>query len=212
MKYKYAIFDFCETLVQLQTADNFVKFALKSNKSYFKFIIYLSLKLISRYTKIQKTSYTMLLQGMKSADLDKYACKYAFKLQDHAILKVTQELKSKKDAGYRVIIVSGGYDCYLKYFMSEWVDEYIGTELEISDNIITGKIRGLDCIGEAKLIKLKECGVLSQIDYKHSVVYSDCISDLPLFRVAKEKVIVKRFDRPSLDVTFEFRELTWKIG
>ena len=209
MPHKHAIFDFCETLVALQTADRFVRFVLWRSGRYHGYIIYFFLKLISRQFKVRKTTYLGLLRGLRQQVLEQAAKEFAVALSQHEITKVVNELKRRREQGYYVIVVSGGYDCYLRYFKSDLIDATYGTEIEVREGRVTGGLVGEDCIGRNKVKKLAVNDVLANIDYESSVVFSDCISDLPLFELAKENVLVRSKAKPSTWRDWKGEELLW---
>ena len=71
------------------------------------------------------------------------------------------------------------------------------TEFKYEGSIFTGKIEGIDCLGQEKVRKMKEEG-LNFNDYEEIIVYSDSITDMPIFNLATTRVaIINKNSIPS---------------
>lgn len=198
LKRNLAIFDFCETLVSKQTADDFVYFYLSSNNKVFKKIVFKSLKskfisILSRLNiyKPSKSTYLMLLKGEKREDLNAVGRIYAEELiREYLCQNLFNVLKSHSDNGDEIVILSGGYDLYLKYCWPNLIDNIICTKISFSDDLCDGSIQGLDCLGYNKITLLNKviCNDLSI--YKETYFYTDHVSDLPLLSIVSNPVVV----------------------
>jgi HAD superfamily hydrolase (TIGR01490 family) len=213
MKNKIAIFDFCETLVNFQSGNAFIEFCLeKTNLRYKKFLynLYQS-KYYRRFFHWQhcKKKILSLLRGFELKTLEYLAKEYALVIttqkQIHCLV---EELYNKKKEGYLIWIVSGGYTIYLKYCFENMIDQVIATDIVFEEKICKGEIKGIDCMGENKILKMKQKSLLKKIDKKQAVVYSDSPSDLPLFRLADQCFVVSR--RPQKWAKdYNFEEIIW---
>lgn len=66
----------------------------------------------------------------------------------------------------------------------------VATELETLEGKFTGKMLGKDCMRKHKVTKMKKMLDLSAYDLKNSFVYSDSLSDRPLFNLVGNKMFV----------------------
>lgn len=204
---KVALFDFCETLVDFQTADEFVKFVVMKNgvNVRVKFIQLLykilnKLKIFSIIFKICPTwmagKRLLLLQlsGMPETLLDHYAEEYYNeKLAPHFILPVHEELCKLQKEGYRIVIVSAGYDVYLRYFCKiHNIQDLVCTKISFSHSKCNGIIDGLDCLLDNK-IKLLEAHIGKCNNREQWCAFSDSITDLPLLKYVGFAYGVKRY-------------------
>jgi len=195
---KVAIFDFCDTLVSFQTADEFIKFcAIRRNK--IKFYSFETVRHILRKLRLlrgpaNKKFLLRYIKGLKEEEIELLAKEYFENKIKHKIIESTLEcLRKLKSCGYKTIIISGGYECYIKKFAESFdCDEVIATEIEIVDGIVTGKIAGLDCMGVNKIYKLNEVIDIQDIHYDESYTFSDHDSDIYIFSLVKNRFVIRR--------------------
>ena len=197
MSQKWVVFDFCETLVNIQTGDAFIDFAIKGhNSSFRKFwkltidileklrLFSLSQKLAPKYN-LEKRMRLYLLKDISEKDLEIAAKEFVeqvlIKFENRALIQKLNKHILEKD---RVCISSGGFSIYLKYWADkhniEWVD---ACEIQFRNGKCTGLLLGKDCMFEEKTnrldLKKSSDENLSNLE---RVVYSDSITDLPLFK------------------------------
>lgn len=195
---KVAIFDFCDTLVSFQTADEFIKYcATRKNKT--KFYSFEVFRYILRRLRLlrgpaNKKFLLRYIKGMKKEEVDLLAEEYfENRIKCSLIENSLESLKKLKSDGYKIIIISGGYECYIKAFSKNFnCDEVIGTEIEFVDGIATGKIAGLDCMGVNKIHKLNKVIDIKSINYDESYTFSDHDSDIYIFSLVKNRFVVRR--------------------
>jgi HAD superfamily hydrolase (TIGR01490 family) len=71
----------------------------------------------------------------------------------------------------------------------------VSTEVEIIDEIYTGKVLGIPALSEGKLIKVKEWMLQNRIEsFDNTSFYSDSINDLPLLAAVSKPVAVNPDD------------------
>lgn len=201
-KKKLALFDFCDTLITFQSADMFVEYVLHNKPSckrskvldFFK-VGYDALPV--HPWNIGKQLLLRQLRGFKEKEIDISAGNFYKEIILSNIKRnVYKKLKEHQIQGYTTVIISGGYTPYLKYFTKEnMIDHCIATDIGFDGGVCTGKIRGLDCMNINKIKKLKEVIDLNEFDLRESFVYSDSKSDLPLFRLVGNAVVVT--DNPN---------------
>lgn len=193
-KEKIVFLDFCGTCVPFQSADRFVQFvignyatpAIRCRAILFKVLKKLRLVKGIEYLSKQKITGKKLIlfqiKGLSEKVLDKAAEQYFLQIIKPAFIpEIKDEIKAKQKDGYRIVIVSGGYDIYLKYFMAfigGSIDDVLATPLIFTKGKFTGKM-GMDCMAENKITYIQK--YFNQADI-YSVAYSDSLTDIPLFR------------------------------
>jgi phosphatidylglycerophosphatase C len=201
MKKTIIIFDFCETLVPFQTGDEFLKEIILNHASFgdkLKTLIIINkfTKKILTYLNPNKKIRDYLLPKIKNIEkekIDNTASNYAKK---KLIPNINKEMKKILDnyetEGKKIMIVSAGYEEYIRYVFEEQKQlELIGTKLEYADGAATGKINGKICFGKEKVNRINN-NLNEEIDQEESAVYSDCMSDFPMFSlVLKNRWLVK---------------------
>ena len=166
-----AIFDFCDTLIGMQTANRFISLCYKENKNLTTIFneVCLSAKKVEAIAK----------QYVKNELLPKQN------------MTVVERMLWHKRQGHKIAIVSGGFSQYIKEYAKNYsIDFVIATELELRDGIFTGNILGNDCMGKNKITKIKQHLKLDDFDLDHSYAYSDHISDIPLLNFTGHGVVV----------------------
>jgi HAD superfamily hydrolase (TIGR01490 family) len=84
----------------------------------------------------------------------------------------------------------------------------VSTEVEIIDEIYTGKVLGIPALSEGKLIKVKEWMLQNRIEsFNNTSFYSDSINDLPLLAAVSKPVAVN----PDDMLREECRKRSWEI-
>jgi phosphatidylglycerophosphatase C len=197
---RLAIFDFCDTLINFQSANEFCKYVLKneSRKSflkadwffekYFFYILFAKLNL-SHFS--QKKLLLRGLKGLTKAKLELYGKKYVHEVIENQLNKeVFQRFLEHIRLGDIVVINSGGYEAYLQYFSNKHFVEYtFSTRFKYVKDVFSGEIEGDDCLGLEKLIRMKEIDILDKV-YNDIFVYSDSITDMPIFDLASRRIAV----------------------
>ena len=224
---KLAIFDFCETLVSFQSADQFIDFILQNRFSFRAHIFEITRKILFIFrffdvlnrlfpgNLIHKQLKLYQIKGLEEEKLEFYAQKYFQDILVPSIIKnISNELKEKKRDGFRIIILSGGYTIYLKYFADYFginVNDIIATDIKIDKNkICSGKIKGLDCTRDNKIIKLSN-NIENIYDYNllESYAYSDCRTDLPLLQFVGNGIVVHSKKQNWVD-EYNLEQILWE--
>ncbi len=191
---RVAIFDFDDTLFVGQSHSEFISY-LESKLSIYKFFY---AKLRKRFEprplndKMHKEFLLKPYNGYSQKWIDKMANSfYNNVVRKRFNEKVISQFNNHKAEGYMTIIASGGFDVYLKYFKLDFKpDLLICTELEFNNNLFTAKIKGEEVLFENKVKQIKLNLNEDEIDWKESYAYSDHISDLPLFNLVGNKVLI----------------------
>lgn len=223
-KEKIALFDFCETLVSFQTADEYVNytrchygnikmkfwFLLHSLAAWFQIISLLDY--FSSKTSINKKIIAKQLTNESFGKLDKAAREfYQNQIRPNLINAVITELVRLKNEGYRVMLVSGGYDIYLKYFANEYgikEEDIIATKLRFIKGKCTGTFEGKDCLFEEKIVRLNR--LFPNKEYFYFQAYSDSESDIPMLDWANQGIVVRKKKSKKWDYNNKYKEFIWE--
>lgn len=198
---KIVLFDFCDTLVDFQTANAYVEFVMKQKDMRKGITDFLRrvfnrlsiMKILNRFfpkMSVNKAMMLYQLKGLSYEEMDKLGKQfYQERVCPHFINSVLNELVSAAEDGDIVAVVSGGYDIYLKYFTEEFdIPILLATSLKFHNGVFTGKIVGRDCMGSEKVKRIQEC--FREEDFENTVGYSDSPSDLPMLSICHERVVV----------------------
>lgn len=196
---KLALVDFCETLVDFQTADEFVLY-IASKKSFKTFVVKEFVRRLLKSMRIlrgdkNKKFLLSYLKGLTELELEVYSERYHKEKVRNSIIKNTLlKVEKLKSEGYEIALVSGGYSSYINYFAAEFGFKYvIATDIEVSAGIVTGRIDGLNCMGVNKLYKLKTEIDLESINYDQCYVFSDHESDIYLYCLGRNRYVVEKY-------------------
>lgn len=219
---KIAIFDFCETLANFQTADAFVHYIRKSNNDSKmcrkeKLRVFLKryrildcFERLFRHSSLNKRLVLWQLKGMYREDLDYYAKKYYENVvKVNLIRPVLEELVRLRNEGWTIVIASAGYESYLKYFCMDYsipLHHLISVRIKFVDSICQGVFDGGDRLWD----KTNKLDLLFNREKIESVAYSDSISDLPLLQWASHGVVVRRKDKKQWSNNYNFKEIVWQ--
>ena len=105
------------------------------------------------------------------------------------IMSIWEEHRSK---GRKLVIVSGSFEPLIKFVGEQLgADWAIGTELEVRNGRLTGRIKGPLCFGEGKLDRLRAfLASHPDLDLSRSYAYADSIYDLPVLELVGNPVAV----------------------
>lgn len=215
-----ALFDFCGTIANFQTADPFVDYVRLHSKRFavlfFKHLhrLLCLLRIIKILTilfprkSVNKRLYALQLRGFSYEELDQMAYGYYLdKVRPNLIVRTLDELKRRQNEGWRIVIVSGGYDLYINYFAKEYgieMKDIICTSFKFKDGICTGHFEGKDCLFTEKVNRLNKYMKEYQ---RYSVAYSDSNSDIPFLSWANVGYVVRKSQIESWDVEGLFEEI-----
>jgi len=218
-----AIFDFCETLVDLQTADEFVIFIHENNHLpkvnrwiYASWKWSKKLRIIAVYDKIfrkspiEKKWLLYSLNGLTESFINTQAEQYAAWLKSRINENIWKEFDRTILNSELVMVCSGGYDSYLYPFFKEYDVPVIATHLKFINGKFSGVIEGLDCLGSEKVKRIeKRYGIEFWRDYKIDF-YSDSITDMPLFEKSSRKLVAYKSKPPIWAIESGFETIKWK--
>lgn len=220
---KIAIFDFCETLVKFSSIDKFFDMVNNENGVNNCFLekirifllrlhIIQLLEKITRGLHINEAIKLYELKGLTSDRLEKIANKfYLQEIRKNYNEVIYNDLLLLQKEGYKVIIVSGAYDIYLKFVKEQFGDcDLICTKLKFKNEIFTGKVIKNRCIGYNKLIKLKEhINMLNESNIEKIVLFTDSYGDKPLINYCDESYIVCHDSVPKWVIDKKYKFIIW---
>lgn len=221
---RLVLFDFCETLVDFQTADPFVDYVREHHSSYhierryrlYQFLhrcrfFHVTNRLLP-HSSLGKKIYLFQLRGVSLQKLQELSLSY-FKecIRPRLIPALIDRLQEHIRQGDRVWIISGGYEIYLTHFSDHFrVERVIATELEIHHGRATGCMREGDCMYEEKVRRLLKVLYNEEKNRPEIVAYSDSESDLPLLLFADKAVVVSKNESQIWAKERGFEEIIWK--
>lgn len=221
---KLVIFDFCETLVDFQTADAFVDFIIEKEKydkySWVKKISNFLTKtrllaIISKFApklNLSKRIKLYQIRGLSDKKIIDYSNQYHNeKLLPNIIQPVYNLFQSHIDNKDHILIISGGYSPYVEIFSEKHkINGHFATEIAFKSNKLTGFFNGKDCLFQQKVVLLENYLQSNSIDYASSVAYSDSITDLPLLKWVDEAFVISKNKTQLWAKNFGFKEIIHK--
>lgn len=173
------IYDFDDTIYKGDSSKDFFKYCLKRKKSIIFDIISICFMLGLYLIKvIEKEKFkSSFFRFLKRIDGEAYT-KDFWQENEHKIKDFYKKKHKKSD-----IVISAS-----PYFLLEPIAKIYGFKLIATNmDIKTGRIKGVNCYGKEKVKRLNAIGIKSCDNF-----YSDSLSDLPMFKIAKKGYIVKQ--------------------
>ncbi len=120
------------------------------------------------------------------------------------------EMENKRQAGYRIIVLSGAFDFMLKPFCeTHQIDQWRSTQLAYQDNICSGALEGEQFLGEAKSIYLQHVFSNANVDWGSSCAYSDEACDLPLLSLVGDRYFVLTSGKHAPSLPIKIQAVKW---
>lgn len=194
---KAAIFDVDNTITTRDTFFLFFKFIISKKplhifKAYRLPISLLLTRFFGADRILVKKDVIKLLKGYSEKEINKFGESFARLIVDKfTSSKAMQAIEQHKKNGFKIILISASPEIYIKPFSELlMVDHFLCTKCEFENNQTS--ILGKHCYGEEKCHRLSQ--LLSEekleLDYKNSFFYSDHHSDIPLFKMVGNPIIV----------------------
>lgn len=143
-----------------------------------------------RFRHLWVKELARLVKGWSEADLDKlFEWGVNSYLAPHYRQDVVAELQALKQNGVYVVLVSNMFESFCdKVAQRLGADKGLGTQLEFSNGVATGKLVGKSLAGSEKVERahhyLKQVG--KDVEFSEAAAaYADSISDVPLLSHAK---------------------------
>ncbi|MBZ9608445.1 HAD-IB family hydrolase [Clostridium estertheticum] len=199
MKEKLAIFDVDYTLTKRETLVEFYFFMIKKNLKFIRYLpksIFSSIFYVFKIYDASKAKKTFIrfIDGIEENEMKKIVKEfYETRLSKILYKDAIDTIKKMKIQGYKIYLISASAEFYLNEFYNiKEVDKVIGTRFVKENGLHRNKIWGENCKGEEKVKRLKE--ILKreniQIDFENSYMFSDSLSDLPLFNLVGHPYLI----------------------
>lgn len=208
MKDRVLLLDFCGTVVPFQSADRFVRFVHANghrrsieNVRYFNYRVLAKLGLISLREKIShkrlnKRKVLHVIKGRTKQEIDALSNRYYSEVIKPQINHETIEImKTYRDDGYEIILLSAAYDSYLKYFAREYdISIILSTELHYDKkDRIDGRFANADCAANNKVTAFKNYLIDNNFEKPSRIVsITDSESDRPVMDISDEVYFVNK--------------------
>ncbi|RYE22991.1 MAG: HAD-IB family hydrolase [Sphingobacteriales bacterium] len=86
--------------------------------------------------------------------------------------------------GDTIMVVSASAENWIAPWCHKHNIPYLGTRLQIENNIVTGNIEGLNCNGKEKVSRIKE--IFNLADYENIYAYGDSSGDEAMLAIATQ--------------------------
>lgn len=165
-----AIFDFDGTITNKDTFFEFLILAVGKKQVFMKFLklfytfFAYQLNLVSGDYAKEK----VIRKFFKDMEVESFICICEDFAKNHIPSMVKKSALEKinwhKKQRHRVVVLSASLEHYISPWCIEQKIECIGTILEMENNKLTGRYKGINCHGPGKVIKLKERFSLDDFD------------------------------------------------
>lgn len=178
---KAIIYDFDKTIYSKETSMAFMFFFLKRHRSLIpKFILNLTIILFNiKDLKKVKNIFFSIFKGMNiENDINLFWEKEIKNIYPYFF----EEIKENRKDADLLILISASPD-----FLLEPIYKKLGFDILISTKYSNFTLIGKNCKKNEKLKRLNELGSFDVLCF-----YSDSLSDLPLFNIAKKKISINK--------------------
>jgi len=188
---KLVLFDFDGTLT---TKDSFLEFIKHCNGrvnfllGFFllsPILVLYKIGLIKNW-KAKEVVLTYFFKGQLDSKFESCCQEFALKKINEIINpQALNRLMERKNESFRIIIVSASAEYWIRPWSDRLGVELIGTQLEMIDNKLTGRISGKNCYGNEKVNRIKE--IVDIGDYEVIEAYGDSSGDREMMKLATIK-------------------------
>ncbi len=196
MKRGLALFDFDGTITTHDTLFEVIKF-FKGNFSFWVGMVILlpdlvlyKLNLVSDRAVKEKV-LNFFFNGVKLADFQKKCDDFCrSKLPSILRKEAMEKIAWHKQNNDRILVVSASAENWIAGWCRAMELDLIGTQLEVADGKITGRLASANCNGVEKINRIK--GYLKLTDYATIYAYGNSSGDKPMLSLA-EQPFYKKF-------------------
>jgi phosphatidylglycerophosphatase C len=137
--------------------------------------------------RIKLTLLWLLARGVRVADATAAGTTLKNKITWNSAM--LERLRRHHAEGHRVVIVTGAPTIYLANFLDDLpIDEIIGSELEIRNGRLTGRLAGVNCVREAKAAIVQHW--LTRHQPEETWGYGNAPHDLPMLKLVTHATVV----------------------
>jgi len=193
---KYAIYDFCNTIVGFETADFFVDYCCSilgiKKSNIIDHILHFVSNAIGHFShrSFYKIRHLKKLKGQSKETVNRLVIDfYNREIVKKMNLSIVNQIYKDIDDGYDIVICSAAYFEYINIFASKHSIKYVlANEFVYTNNLFTGRIAEKDCIFKEKINRLRK--TFSKEELLLSKAYSDSKSDIPLLSAVGKGIVV----------------------
>ncbi|MCX6198818.1 MAG: HAD-IB family hydrolase [Bacteroidetes bacterium] len=189
-----AIFDFDGTLTLRDTTFGFVFYFAGTAKAIVSLLAILPYWILAglgqlKMQTVKEKLFKIIFGGCSIFKVQKCGNSYgANEIPKILHPTVYSEMKKLQSQGFEILILSASCSVWLKSWCEKECLQLICSELEISNNCFTGKLKGQNCYGKEKLKRLYEVYEIDKIN--EVVAYGNHASDLHYMKLAREAYLV----------------------
>lgn len=145
-----------------------------------------ALRLVPNHVAKRRLLY-LAFAGRSALEVDGWTTQWLATLSSQLRPDALAELTGHQRAGHRCVLVSASPDVYLQRAARQLgFDALICTEMAVTQGVLTGRLRTLNCHGEQKVVRLTRWldaqGLLRDGIILHA--YGDTSGDKPMLRLA----------------------------
>ncbi|WP_165023978.1 MULTISPECIES: HAD-IB family hydrolase [unclassified Dysgonomonas] len=183
-----AVFDFDGTITVKDTLFDFIVFCHGGWKLVAGLLILSPILVLFKLGFITNESakqrmFSFFFKGKKKPDFDLYCQRYSRRIDEITNLEAADKIKWHQSEGHQIIIISASIVDWIKpWANTSNIEEVIGTQIEIKDNIITGRFASKNCYGREKVNRL--LALYPDRDSYKLYAYGDSSGDKELLSIA----------------------------
>ena len=192
-----AYFDFDGTLTDRDTLLPFLIFCI----GWLRFLwllprlIPIVLCYLCKITDNQETkqkTLKLVFKGWNHQKLEKAAHNFASScLNKYLQPEIYAKLEWHRECGHQIAIVSANLAIYLRYFVKlHRIDHLIATEIEVVDEIVTGRLATKNCYGSQKTSRIAEYLQVAGLSFDYSYGYGNSRGDYEMLCYVNEPYYV----------------------
>lgn len=112
---------------------------------------------------------------------------------------VVQIFRNMVSQGYKMIVVSAGYDIYIHHFVAKLAPgiPVISNSFCYENGLFTGELTREDSCREEKVNRIFELFPDLQIDFGASFTFSDSMEDRAIFELVRNKIFIDKDISPK---------------
>ncbi len=173
---KLVVFDMDSTLIQAEVIDELAKIAGKEKQVSKITALAMEGKIDFNESFRQRVA---LLKGLKEEKIRDLPAKLPLSDGAERVTKILKKL------GYKIGILSGGFTFVGDYLKEKLNIDYVfANELDIENQVVTGKVNGEIINGEKKAALLKELAQRENLTLAQTIAVGDGANDLPMISIA----------------------------
>ena len=191
-----ALFDFDGTITTRESFGEFLRFALPPRRYALGRWILAPLVIGYRLGLIGGVAtragvVRFGFRGLSEAEIAQAGRRFADEILPGLVrTDMLERIRAHQAQGDTVVVVSGAFDVYLSHWCALHGLVLMCSALEARDGVLTGRYRGVQCVGAEKSARVRARFDLS--DFAAVFAYGDTMEDLPMLELAHRKFFCGR--------------------